>query len=132
MMPIAAAGTPPDAPSVPAPPVMVAPPVTPMVVDQFDFGGVAIIAIVDGVRRRGVELVEDATRVRHPGNRVDRPDDRCGDRSAGQAENSGEEYSSIHAILQCLHAPAMPINTNVAEWLLNGSKRQHGLSLYDV
>jgi hypothetical protein len=100
-----------------------------MMVDQFDF---RLAAIVGDIRRRRFQFIEDAAGVRHPGNRVDRPDDRCDGRSAGQAENSGEEYSSIHAILQCLHAPAIPINTNVAEWLLNGSKRQHGLRLYDV
>lgn len=68
--------------------MMVVAPVAPPVVDQFDF---RLAAIVGDIRRRSFQFVEDAARVRHAGNSVDRPDGRRHGGGAGEAENPCKE-----------------------------------------
>jgi hypothetical protein len=84
--------------------MMAAPPMAPVVVDQFDL---RFVAIVDDIRRRGVQFVENAARVRHAREGVDRSYDRRDGGRTGQTENSSQEQSSIHRILQVC-APLAP------------------------
>jgi hypothetical protein len=98
VMPITAAYAPPDTPSVAASlTMMVAPPMSSVIVGQFD---VRLAAFVGHIRRRGVQFVENAARVGHSRDGVDRADGRRHRCGAGKAQNSGEECSSIHRNLQ--------------------------------
>jgi hypothetical protein len=122
MMPVAAAYTSPDTPSMPptfmtptfTPIVVPAAPVVTAVIDQFDLG---LAAIVRDLGCLGIQLVQYTTCVGHAGNRVDRPDSRGHRSCAGKTQNAGEECSSIHRNLQSKSAPRQPSSR---QWL-NGS-----------
>jgi hypothetical protein len=116
MMPVAAAYTSPDTPSVPPfmTPIVVPVPVPPAVVDQFDL---RLAAIVRDLGCLGIQLVQYTACVGHAGNRVDRPDSRGYRGGAGKTQNAGKECSSIHRNLQSKSAPRQPSSR---QWL-NGS-----------
>jgi hypothetical protein len=115
--PVAAAYTSPDTLSVP-PTVMMMPVVAavvaPAVVDQFDL---RLAAIVRDIGRRGFQIIQNAARVGHAGNGIDRPNNRRNHGGAGKTQNAGKECSSIHRNLQSKSAPR---ESSSRQWL-NGS-----------
>lgn len=68
--------------------MVVPPPVVPAVIHQFDFG---LPAIVRDFRRGSLQRIENAACVRHPGERVDRPDGRYHGSGAGETKNARKE-----------------------------------------
>jgi hypothetical protein len=88
----------------------------PVIIDQFDLW---LAAIVRGIGRRGFQFVQDAARVGHAGNGVDRPNGRRDRGGAGKPQNAGKECSPIHRNLQ-FPRPSPAIMAKEAEWFLNG------------
>jgi hypothetical protein len=94
--------------------VVPAAPVVTAVIDQFDL---RLAAIVRDIGRRGFQIIQNAARVGHAGNGIDRPNNRRNHGGAGKTQNAGKECSSIHRNLQSKSAPR---ESSSRQWL-NGS-----------